>query len=99
MFFFSSFWTVECHPDGEIRSEVFKAVNLTGGHEQKGTGLHRMTSLAVKKLPFTSHHEINLVSCVGLLRIVAYGRVELYRKRTVRKDRNGNIACRRRTFG
>src|SRR5436309_6072330 len=71
---------------------------VAGRNEQKRTRLDGVPPLSVKEQAPSAGDEVNLVSRVGLLRIVADGRVELNHERTVRKDRNGEIASRRRPF-
>src|SRR6266571_8046235 len=71
---------------------------VAGRNEQKRTRLDGVPPLSVKEQAPSAGDEVNLVSRVGLLRILADGRVELNHERTVRKDRNGEIASRRRPF-
>jgi hypothetical protein len=58
-----------------------------------------MTPLSIEEQPRSASDEVNLVPCVGLLRVVADRRVKLDYERAVRKDGNCEISGRRRAFG
>jgi hypothetical protein len=96
---FAAFRPVESNPNSEVGGEIFKAMRLTGGYEDEGASLDRIPLCTVEEFSATARDKINLIARVRLLRVVPLRRVEFHDERTVREDRHGQIARRRRTFG
>src|SRR5215472_19309665 len=74
----TAFRAVKQHPHHKIVAEVFKAVNLSRGGEQHVTR-SKLQPLSFDDKPAGSRgHHVELVAGMGLLRIGALGRVDLY---------------------
>src|SRR5262249_5890978 len=79
----AAFRAVKHHPHHKIVAEVFEAVNLSRRREQ------RVTRSKLQPLPFVNKpagsrsHHVELVAGMGLLRVRALGRVDLYLQRAV----------------
>lgn len=70
-----------------------------GGNEQERPGFHEVPLLAVKEPALPARNEINLVSRMRFLRVVAERSVQLNHERTARKNRHREIARRWRALG
>src|SRR5215471_6271597 len=74
----AAFRAVKHHPHHKIVAEGFKAVNLSRGREQHVTRT-KLQPLTFDDKPARSRgHHVELVAGMGLLRIGALGRVDLY---------------------
>src|SRR5215469_13030287 len=79
----AAFRPVKHHPHGKIVAEVFKAVNLSRGREQRVTRSKLQPLSFVNKPAGSKGHHVDLVAGMGLLRVRALGRVDLYLQRAV----------------
>src|SRR3954462_3591176 len=67
---FSAVGTVEEHPHGEVGREVFEAMVLAGGDEDKRAWRDVVTTLTVEKETFALGDQIDFVARMGFLRVV-----------------------------
>ena len=95
---FSAVGAVEEYPGCEVVGEIFEAMVVTGGHEDKGAGRNFMTMLAVEKEAFALGDQIDFVAPVGFLRVVAAWGVEFDFQRAMCEDRHSEISGRRRAL-
>lgn len=74
-------------------------MDVTGRDKQKRTSLDRLTPLAIKEETSPASHEVNLISRMRLLWVMAYRCVEFNHERAMRKYRNCQITGGWRSFG
>src|SRR5215472_1243684 len=79
----AAFRAVKHYPHRKIVAEVFKAVNLSRGREQRVTRSKLQPLSFVNKPAGSGGHHVELVAGMGLLRVRALGRVDLYLQRAV----------------
>ena len=84
---FATFGPVEYHPNGQIVAKVLEAMTDAGGNKQQIRCLERLTLVSVDKLTIAFGDDVNFITGVGLLRIVATGRVNFYQQAGVGKHR------------
>jgi hypothetical protein len=66
-------------------------MDMDGRAQQKETSLHRLTPLAIKEKIPPASHELNLISRVRLLCVMAHRRVKFNHQRSMRKHGNCQI--------
>ena len=77
---FTAYGTVKDDPDQKIVSEVFKAMDLAGGGEERVAGRKFEAPAFAGKPATAGNHDIKLITGVRLLEINAFGRVDLDRQ-------------------
>lgn len=78
--YLTAFRPIEPNPDREIVSKVFKTMHGAGSGREKICRTELLPAFTTNKLTATGGDKIDLVACVGSLRISSARRVDLDRQ-------------------
>jgi hypothetical protein len=81
--YLAAFRSIEKDPDREIITEVFKAMFDARGREQGIVGRESLACSGANELAAALRHDVDLITRMRGLRVVAARRVQLHNQRTM----------------